>query len=140
MPSGATYSESIGDAVDGAGEASGRTESSRTVQSKARGLILRGPSPLHPLAGPQTAVRRVSRSQTGCSHTDNDELGHGLPESTRIEAASDAIFAIALTRLVLDLHAPDEDRGGFVHARRPVAGLGRLSGRVPQDPATKTRT
>ena len=46
--------ESTGDAVDGAGEASGRTESSRTVQPKARGLILRGPSPLHPLPVGQT--------------------------------------------------------------------------------------
>jgi hypothetical protein len=43
---------------DGAGEASGRTESSRTVQPKARGLILRGPSPL-PAA---TALERVRGS------------------------------------------------------------------------------
>jgi hypothetical protein len=73
MPSGATYSESIGDAVDGAGEASGRTESSRTVQSKARGLILRGPSPFptkawvvscsDPRLGPQAATASTRTRQ-----------------------------------------------------------------------------
>jgi uncharacterized membrane protein len=37
-----------------------------------------------------------------------------LPESSRVEAFSDGVFAIALTLLVLDLHAP-ATRGGFGH-------------------------
>ena len=38
-----------------------------------------------------------------------------LPESNRVEAFSDGIFAIALTLLVLDLHAPGDSRGRFAH-------------------------
>ena len=42
-------------------------------------------------------------------------LSH-LPESTRVEAFSDGVFAIALTLLVLDLHPPLEGRESFLHA------------------------
>ena len=38
-----------------------------------------------------------------------------LPESTRVEAFSDGVFAIAVTLLVLDLHAPNGERGQFAH-------------------------
>ena len=38
-----------------------------------------------------------------------------LPESNRVEAFSDGVFAIALTLLVLDLHAPGDSRGRFAH-------------------------
>ena len=37
------------------------------------------------------------------------------PESNRVEAFSDGVFAIALTLLVLDLHAPGDSRGRFAH-------------------------
>lgn len=37
-------------------------------------------------------------------------------ESSRVEAFSDGVFAIALTLLVLDLRAPDNEQGGFAHA------------------------
>jgi uncharacterized membrane protein len=39
-----------------------------------------------------------------------------LAESGRVEAFSDGVFAIALTLLVLDLHAPENARGHFAHA------------------------
>ncbi|MEO7371312.1 MAG: TMEM175 family protein, partial [Ilumatobacteraceae bacterium] len=38
-----------------------------------------------------------------------------LPESTRVEAFSDGVFAIAVTLLVLDLHSPSGGRGQFLH-------------------------
>ena len=38
-----------------------------------------------------------------------------LTESNRVEAFSDGVFAIALTLLVLDLHAPTAGSGGFAH-------------------------
>jgi uncharacterized membrane protein len=40
--------------------------------------------------------------------------GRALPESGRVEAFSDGVFAIALTLLVLDLVVP-ESRGDFAH-------------------------
>ena len=46
--------------------------------------------------------------------TDQDAQALRLPESTRVEAFSDGVFAIALTLLVLDLHAPSGARGQFV--------------------------
>jgi uncharacterized membrane protein len=39
-----------------------------------------------------------------------------LAESSRVEAFSDGVFAIALTLLVLDLQAPSDSRGTFLHA------------------------
>lgn len=39
-----------------------------------------------------------------------------LAESNRVEAFSDGVFAIALTLLVLDLHAPENERGEFARA------------------------
>jgi uncharacterized membrane protein len=39
-----------------------------------------------------------------------------LAESNRVEAFSDGVLAIALTLLVLDLHAPTAGEGGFAHA------------------------
>ena len=38
-----------------------------------------------------------------------------LPESGRVEAFSDGVFAIAVTLLVLDLHSPSGERGQFLH-------------------------
>ena len=39
-----------------------------------------------------------------------------LAESNRVEAFSDGVFAIALTLLVLDLHAPEGESGHFARA------------------------
>jgi uncharacterized membrane protein len=48
----------------------------------------------------------------------NDDLASAsrrLPESGRVEAFSDGVFAIAVTLLVLDLHSPSGERGQFLH-------------------------
>jgi uncharacterized membrane protein len=44
------------------------------------------------------------------------QAGERLSESNRVEAFSDGVLAIALTLLVLDLHAPDVGPGGFGRA------------------------
>jgi uncharacterized membrane protein len=46
---------------------------------------------------------------------DSPATSRRLPESTRVEAFSDGVFAIAVTLLVLDLHSPSGERGQFLH-------------------------
>ena len=48
--------------------------------------------------------------------TDRPDRAPRLAESTRVEAFSDGVFAIALTLLVLDLRSPATGHGGFARA------------------------
>ncbi len=50
------------------------------------------------------------------SHPHPHPRTRGLAESNRVEAFSDGVFAIALTLLVLDLHAPEVEHGGLAAA------------------------
>lgn len=69
-----------------------------------------GLSAHHP-ASPSTPPGRSNNAVTTSPHGPTERLA----ESTRVEAFSDGVFAIALTLLVLDLHAPST-RGEFLPA------------------------